>query len=418
MVTDPDANCLLIRATFEPLTGGREDYRLYVLLAPRPKNRGTGNLGRVRNVGGKTVLTAWREDVALALAASVPVRRASCGFVGFSGGWTDLHQDLRLDWKFASATDGHIALTAELDLGCGPEFTLALGFGLDPEEATRTALSSLARPFARVERKYIREWKRWSTGLTDLGKHSGDGGVLQRISRVVLKAHEDKTYPGAFIASLSVPWGKVAKDANTGGYHLCWPRDLVHIATGLLAVGDTGAARRALRYLGQIQNPADGSWPQNCWVKGRPYWTGLQLDGVALPILLAWRLYRAGLLRGGELKHRYRMVRAAALCLARCGPVTPQERWEENGGYSPGTLAAAIVGLVCAAGFADLVEEQQRSPTSGRPGSKTGPSPAAGNCCRATGNTTNGLRWCRRQKPSRRAWSVGCCWPLPTGLAT
>ena len=46
------------------------------------------------------------------------------------------------------------------------------------------------------------------------------------------------------------------------------------------------------------------------------------------------------------------MVKAAAGFLIRNGPVTEQERWEENSGYSPSTLAASIAGLVCAADFA------------------------------------------------------------------
>src|SRR4029077_18999987 len=33
-------------------------------------------------------------------------------------------------------------------------------------------------------------------------------------------------------------------------------------------------------------------------------------------------------------------------------PVTPQERWEENSGYSTSTLAAHIAALICAAAFA------------------------------------------------------------------
>ena len=39
----------------------------------------------------------------------------------------------------------------------------------------------------------------------------------------------------------------------------------------------------------------------------------------------------------------------AAACLILQGPVTGQDRWEENAGYSPSTLATVIAGLVCAA---------------------------------------------------------------------
>ena len=44
----------------------------------------------------------------------------------------------------------------------------------------------------------------------------------------------------------------------------------------------------------------------------------------------------------------YPMVLAAAGYLIHEGPVTPQERWEENSGYSPSTLASNIAALVCA----------------------------------------------------------------------
>ena len=354
VVTDPEADCLLVRTRFEALVGRPADYRL---LAPRVKNRGAGNSGEIASADGATVLTAWREDVALALAASVPVLRASCGFVGVSDGWTDLHQDFTMDWTFATASGGNIALTAELDFARSGEFTLALGFGRDPDEAARAALASLRKPYAEVEARYVQEWQEWCASLADLSGQSGDGGRLQRISAMVLKAHEDKTYRGAFVASLSVPWGEAAGDSNAGGYHLCWPRDLVHIATGLLAVGDGASALRALEYLARTQNEADGSWPQNCWVDGRPYWGSLQLDEVAFPLLLAARLARAGVLADEDRRRYYPMVRAAALCLARCGPATPQERWEENAGYSPATLAVEIAALVCAAAFAELEAE-------------------------------------------------------------
>lgn len=357
VVTDPEADCLLLHTRFQALIGQPGDYYLYVLLAPHVKNRGTGNWGEITWVDGATVLTAWREDVALALAASAPIPLASSGFVGFSDGWTDLHQDLQMDWEFATASDGNIALTGAIDVSLSPEFTLALGFGPSREEAARTALASLSKPYAEVEARYIQGWQEWCAALADLSAQLGDGGRLARISAMVLKAHEDKTNQGAFVASLSIPWGEAAGDSNAGGYHLCWPRDLVHIATALLAIDDGAAALRALEYLERTQNKGDGSWPQNCWVDGRPYWGSLQLDEVAFPVLLASRLARTGVLSDEGRRRCYPMVRAAALCLARCGPVTPQERWEENAGYSPATLAAEIAALVCAAAFADVEAE-------------------------------------------------------------
>ena len=116
-------------------------------------------------------------------------------------------------------------------------------------------------------------------------------------------------------------------------------------ATALLATGQTGTPLRALIWLAAIQRP-DGSFPQNSWIDGTAYWSGLQLDQVAFPILLAWRLHKHDAL--GLFDPRVMIVRAAARLILQ-GPVTAQERWEENSGYSPSTLAVVIAALVCAA---------------------------------------------------------------------
>jgi glucoamylase len=51
------------------------------------------------------------------------------------------------------------------------------------------------------------------------------------------------------------------------------------------------------------------------------------------------------------------MISRAAGYLIGQGPVTAQERWEENAGYSPSTLATVIAGLVCAAQFAKQCDQ-------------------------------------------------------------
>ena len=169
-----------------------------------------------------------------------------------------------------------------------------------------------------------------------------------RASHNVLLAHEDKTYSGAFVASASIPWGQAKGDDDLGGYHLVWTRDMVQTATALLACGRAETARRALVYLACTQKP-DGGFAQNFWVDGRPYWSGEQLDEVAFPIILAWRLWKANGL--GEME-MFPFVERAAGFLVRHAPITHQERWEENAGYSPSTLAAVIAGLICAAEMA------------------------------------------------------------------
>jgi glucoamylase len=165
----------------------------------------------------------------------------------------------------------------------------------------------------------------------------------------LLLAHEDKTYSGAMIASLSIPWGDQKSDDELGGYHLVWTRDLVKSVTGLLAAGDTSTPLRSLIYLAVSQRE-DGGFYQNFWLDGRPYWTGVQLDEVAFPVLLTWRLWKNKAL-GNFLP--FEMVRRACGFLIREGPMTAQDRWEEARGYSPSTLAVHIAALICGAEFFD-----------------------------------------------------------------
>ncbi|MBV9339943.1 MAG: glucan 1,4-alpha-glucosidase, partial [Acidobacteria bacterium] len=155
---------------------------------------------------------------------------------------------------------------------------------------------------------------------------------------------------------LSIPWGFNKGDEDLGGYHLVWPRDLVETAGGFLAAGAVGDALRVLRYLEATQE-ADGRWPQNMWLDGRPYWSGSQMDEAAFPILLVDLLRREARTALGELKRWWPMVRRAAGFIARNGPVTQQDRWEEDGGYSPFTLAVEIAGLLAAADVAEEVRE-------------------------------------------------------------
>src|SRR5256886_2983608 len=161
---------------------------------------------------------------------------------------------------------------------------------------------------------------------------------MYRLSRCVLLAHEDKVFQGALVASMSIPWGETKSDNDLGGYHLVWTRDLVKSATALLATGQTGTPLRALIWLAAIQRP-DGSFPQNSWIDGTAYWSGLQLDQVALPILLAWRFSKTNPL--ALFNPTVTLVRAAARLILQ-GPVTAQGRGEENAGYSPSTLPTVI----------------------------------------------------------------------------
>ncbi len=344
VLSSPHLPALLERVRFAVAPAWRGRLRAYLLCAPHLDGGGWGNSASVLDVAGRRVLAAAKGGSALTLAASTPFRRCSVGYVGRSDGWTDLEENLTLDWEFDRAPDGNVALTGELPMEDGGEFTVVLGLGRGLPHATTTLLQALAIPFANARARFLDEWERACRHLLPLQGHSSDGGALLSSSYSVLLAHEDKNFAGAFIASLAIPWGSNRGDEERGGYHLVWTRDLVHIATGLLACGNREAPLRALVYLASRQQP-DGGFPQNFWVPGDPYWSGQQLDEVAHPILLAYRLAKEGAL--GEFDP-YPMVLAAAGFLVRQGPVSQQDRWEEVAGYSPSTLAVQIAALFAA----------------------------------------------------------------------
>ena len=349
LIADPHLPCLLIDVRLEADDPAFLDkLHLYVLLAPHLGVGGWGNNGNAALIVGHEFLTANKNDIWLALGATVPFIERSCGYVGSSDGWQDLHSNFKLDYNFASADNGNIALTGELDLRKTHSFTLGLGFGRSLHRATTTLFQALGTPFEASRARFIDQWNRAASHTFPLGFFSNDGGALYRRSRELLFAHEDKSYPGAMIASLSIPWGEAKGDEQLGGYHLVWTRDLVNSVTGLMAAGDLSTAMRALIYLACSQQ-LDGGFPQNFWIDGTAYWTGVQLDEISFPIMLAWRLHRHGALGSFDPAP---MVKAAARYLMEKGPVTPQDRWEENSGYSPSTLAANITALICAAGLA------------------------------------------------------------------
>jgi glucoamylase len=348
IITDPHLACVLQHTT---LTGDEafvSKLRLYVLCAPHLEVGGWANNGYVAQVTGRKVLIAERKGTWLALAATVPFSHVSCGYVGKSDGWTDLAGNFQMDWEFDHVPDGNIALTGELDLAGTREFTLGLAFGHSQHHAVSTLLQALSTPFAEHDKRYSEQWARSSASVLPLEKTSGDGGNLYRASFNLLRAHEDKSYPGAFIASLSIPCGEAVGDEDQSGYHLVWTRDMVNSANAMLAAGDRVTPLRALIYL-NVSQQENGGFAQNFWIGGEPYWRGIQLDEVAFPILLAWRLRCENALQDFD---PYPMVLRAAAYLVRHGPLTPQERWEEVSGYSPSTLASNIAALICAACFA------------------------------------------------------------------
>jgi glucoamylase len=321
--------------------------KCYVLLAPHLDGGGAGNSARSLMVAGRRTLLAWKNDTSLALGVDCGFSRSSCGFVGTSDGYQDLSSHMRMEWQFGEAMEGNIALTGEIDCARNREFTVAIAFGTGHHAALSGLMQTLSTPYPEHAARFVLQWHR-AESPADLVAASMDNGRLMRISHNIVLTHEDKTYSGAFIASASIPWGASKGDDDLGGYHLVWTRDMVQSATALLACGRIETARRALVYLACTQRP-DGGFAQNFWIDGTAYWTGIQLDEVAFPIILAWRLWKLDGLGKFDI---FPFVERAAAFLVRFAPVTQQERWEENSGYSPSTLAAVIAGLVCAADIA------------------------------------------------------------------
>jgi glucoamylase len=344
IIADPHHPAVLIRVRVEGDEHLLSRMKAYALLAPHLDVGGADNSGSVLDLSGKQVLLATKNGISLVMAADCGFARASCGYVGRSDGWQDLMDNLRMDWQFGSAFHGNIALTGEIDLSHHREFVVAISFGEGHHSALTTALGAVTTPFDQSLKRFTEQWHRTDTPVALKGA-ALDAGRLVQISQNVILSHEDKYYSGAFIASASIPWGQYKGDDDVGGYHLVWTRDMVQSATALLACGRIDTARRALVYLACTQNP-DGSFAQNFWINGTPYWKGIQLDEVAFPLILAWRIWK---LKGLGDFDVFPFVERAAGFLVRRSPVTQQDRWEEASGYSPSTLAAVISSLICAA---------------------------------------------------------------------
>jgi glucoamylase len=360
--SDPYRNVVLQKVRFEPLQGQLADYRLYALLSPHLANFGNGNTGWIGDYKGFPMFFAQHDGATLSLASSAPWKKVSVGFVGASDGWQDLSEHFEMTWEYTRAENGNIAFTGEIDLeACKGEFVLALGFGSIWSEAGQQARSSLFEDYAELRRHYVLQWHNWQTKLLKLDEPSRQND-LYRTSTAVLRAHESKDFLGGIIASLSIPWGFNKGDEDLGGYHLVWPRDLVETAGALLAAGAVEDAARVLRYLEATQEK-DGNWAQNLWLDGRPYWGGVQMDETAFPILLIDLMRREAPEALGKLDRWWPMVRNAVTFILRNGPVTQQDRWEEDAGYSPFTLAAEISALLAAADIADLTGHAEQAQT-------------------------------------------------------
>ncbi len=353
-VTDPARDALVVDVRFESLTGKRLD--LYALFDPALSNGGDDDAGSTSG----DALVAEDVKAGSALVASPGFTRTSSGYLGASDGWTDLRSDFRMDWTYTAAPKGNVVQTGRtaLDGIARQRMTLVVGFGARGTEALSTARAALANGYDAAAASYAGGWHAYLAGLKPRPASASAFPTDYDVSVMTLAAHEDKTYLGGYIASPSMPWvwRTSAIENPSGAYHLVWSRDLYQIATALLAAGDRAGADRALTYLFKRQQKPDGCFPQNSTVDGKEHWTNLQLDQVAFPIVLAWQLGRTD--RATYLED----VRPAVACILANGPQTQQERWENQGGWSPATIASEIAGLITAADIA----RRNRDPQSAK----------------------------------------------------
>jgi glucoamylase len=331
VVPDPFRDVLLIRFELEG------PYELVAVLAPHLGGTGADNTAWV----GDHALLAQSGDCALALLADVPITRMSAGFVGFSDGWHDLAEHQELTWSFARADRGTVALSGQFE---GTKGVMALGFADTPEGARSLAKASLAEGVTRARECFREGWEAWGRRLR-LPRVSESLAAEALLSAAILKVHEDRAYPGALVASLSIPWGNSTD--TLGGYHLVWPRDATLAAFALIAANQIEDAERVLAGFISTQLP-DGHWTQNYYPNGVAFWTGLQLDEAAFPVLLAAKLHEIG---RADLGGTREMVRRALRFVSSTGPTSDQDRWEESSGTNPFTLAVVIAALVAGAAW-------------------------------------------------------------------
>jgi len=354
-IADPSRSVILVQTTFDNTSSSA--LKLYVDYHPQLDNDGMGNTGDTDSASGD--LVAENGSVASALTASTGFTQTTNGYVGTSSdGETMLTSGHGLTSTYSQAsTAGHIDQVAQIPVAASGSttFTLALAFDTTEAAAISDASASLQAGFTSLESSFESGWQSWLNGLNAApASVTGSPGLDEQyyVSLMEVKADEDKTYTGAFIAAPTVPWGaSVSADSGAGqsgahGYHAVWTRDEYEMATTLLAAGDKTDALAALNYIFSYEVESNGAVKQNSWLNGNAVFGSTQMDEVADPIVLAWQLGATG-------SSDWTYVQELANYLVANGPYTLEERWEENAGYSPATMAAEIAGLICAAAIAE-----------------------------------------------------------------
>jgi len=355
IITDPDRETVLQRVKFKP---GKKykpsDFKLFLLLSPHINDKGGNNDGWLGDYKGVPMLFAHREGITLAVACfySDFIKR-SVGYVGVSDGFTDVKQHKKMEWQYSEAHNGNIALTAEIDISKTQEFVIAISFGALQEDAAHHAWASLLDGFDVSKETYIEGWKKFQKQLHNVKSDRNAIGKHFRTSAAILNIHQSKKFPGGIVASLSIPWGETKGDNDRAGYHLVWPRDLVEASGGFLAMNSKKQVLKILNYLMATQEE-DGRWSQNLWLGGMPHWKGLQMDEIALPIILVDKCFHNKQIEPDRLKRYWPGIKKALSFLLIHGPFTQEDRWEEEPGLTAFTLATEITALLCAAHLAEI----------------------------------------------------------------
>lgn len=385
--TDPDSQALIMRIKIR----AHADITPYFYINPSINNTSGNDSAFYQNHSW----SAYDSNTSMSLATNGNIVDHTLGFVGKSDGLSDLKKSGKITKHYTKSGNqqGNIAITLELtSLKKGEESTwdFVLGFADTPEKSTQVAKESLAKGYDNLLAAYNGDgdaigWSDYLSSLPEINSLSEiatDKGKLLFTSAMVLKAMEDKTYAGALIASLSNPWGDAkSAEKSATGYKAVWPRDFYQVAMALLAMGEKETPKIALDYLKNVQTNhstknyrgTPGWFLQKTHVDGEVEWVGVQLDQTAMPIMLAWRLWKEGILQDAEIRQVYESsLKPAANFLAKGGnvnilwndkninpPYTQQERWEEQAGYSPSTTAAVIAGLISATDIARAVNDHK-----------------------------------------------------------
>ena len=375
-ITDPSRNTLLIRTRFQSLNGGA--YQLYLLENPSMAGGGA-NDNASWDATNSALLSSGTETLfnsPMPVFSALKVARPN-GFIahdnGYAGQASDCLVDLTandvLNHQFDKvAANGNVVQCGQIgSIGPDTTFTVALGYGSDAASAIDAANGSLTAGFTDREAAYRGGWNGYVNGLR-AAPASVSSDTLRRayyVAAMALHAAEDKTFPGASIAGFATPWGDFANgDTLNDGYHRVWGRDLYQQATGLIAAGDSAQALRMAQFMWNnqyisVSTPGDnttyppGSFPRYSPVSGtsgasptQPTQLGCceQFDQDAFAILLAW-------MTGLTDNTTYQKIKMTANHVQTAGPDTT-ERWEEQFGKSPSSIAAEIAGLVAAADIA------------------------------------------------------------------